>query len=288
MNKFFLITVIVGGTSFFCLQPVGRGGSVGRPAPGSQIAQQIDIPGPLFGFGQNILNQNQFVVTNYFEAVEGFNDEFWAWDPGVLYGVTDRASLLVQIPILSAHSHLDRSRLIGLGDIIIQGEYALYSQIGEDVRNQMTGIAAFIAPTAKVGVAGALDRPTSGFFLGSTVSHTSLRSYVYGATGLLMSLKKNSVDYGNIFLFEMGLGLPIWYTDKSFLSILFEFNGRYSSKDRVNDQLMINGGARAFFGPILHWVYKTFTFQIGFQQVVMQRRFGQDPLDYRVGFFFSF
>ena len=103
-------------------------------------------PGPLFCFGQNILDQGDvqaFVLSN---SLKGKHKRFTHVVPNLLCGVTDTASLFAVIPV-ATQLRLDKHCSSGIEDIFIQGEYAFYNQDKLTHANQATLVANITLPT---------------------------------------------------------------------------------------------------------------------------------------------
>ena len=84
-----------------------------------------------------------------------------------------------------------------------------------------------------------MDPPT-GFsapsaFIAWTVSHIAIDWYYFIELGAIMPLPKNNIKYGDVFLYNFGLGRNILGSSQGcILSWLLELNGLYDSHDNFN------------------------------------------------------
>jgi hypothetical protein len=254
-----------------------------------RVREQGATPGPLFGFGQNIIDKGQFITASYFEQTGGLDILAFEFDPFVLYGITDRASFLVEFNV--PWTIMPGVSSFGISNLFLQGEYALYYKHDEDygnAYNMWTIVGNIAPPVAKDDTVG---RQTMSFFLGTTTSHNSERWYAYASTGVFFSLRrKDHYQYGSYLAYEFGLGFPLITATHAFLSLIFEMNGRYQHPDTLRGVTVPDTGFnRIFFGPIIYFWYHGLTIEAGFQNSITARAFGQQPLaDTRIGLYIAY
>lgn len=114
-------------------------------------------PGPLVGFGENVIDKGQtqfYLFADQYKREKGY---FIDVMPGVLYAFTDNCSIFVNLPVAPRYKERkDRSE--GLEDAFIQLEYAYYNQSERTYTEQATIVANVTFPT---GLAS--KKPETGY-----------------------------------------------------------------------------------------------------------------------------
>ena len=82
-------------------------------------------PSTVFGFGQDVISKNQFVIFLNVAQQKADTENLVALYPSFLYGITDALSLYVVIPTIPKF-RVDSTTSRGLGNISAQLEYAFY------------------------------------------------------------------------------------------------------------------------------------------------------------------
>lgn len=248
------------------------------------ISQQ---PGPLFSFGQNIIDTHDalgYINPIYFG---GKNKKFFLNEIIALYGITDESSLFIQIPapVINKENNLFSS---GFGDIIVQGEYAYFDTRNETSITQATIVGSIYLPTgileaSKQGPDLPPHAPFTGlgstaFFFGGTATYTSINWYMFSSLAGLITTTHKQTKLGNNVLYQAGLGRNITHLEDQILMWLFELNGIFSQKDRLLGIIDQNsGGNIIYFGPSIFYSTKRLIFQAGFQIPVYQKLNGIQP-----------
>lgn len=237
------------------------------------VSQQ---PVPFIGFGENIVDKGDTLFGIRGQQLKGTKVNYVDAVPSFLYGITDKFSIYVVLPI-AVKFRLDDTRSHGLEDIIIQFERLLYSKETAKAATEMTFVANVGIPTGS-----AFKAPPTGFggptvFFGITASYTNFDWYVFGSSGVIFSptYKKNN-KFGNQFLYECGLSRNISYkTDKWILNWIIEFDGRYFQRDTVAGRIDPNSGYNTLLlGPSLWFSTQHVILQVGFSGVVSEFVFG--------------
>ncbi|MDZ4124563.1 MAG: hypothetical protein U1E02_10355 [Hydrogenophaga sp.] len=247
-------------------------------------------PEPLFGFGQNIVDQGDIQALGFASYLNGKNERFFEVAPAVLYGISDTFSLLFAVPV-AAQLKQDGYCSAGVSDLLLQGEYAFYNKDRQTYANQATFVASILLPTGshkKVPPTG-FGSPT--FFLGATASHMSVDWYVFSALGTLLTTAHNhGTVFGKQFLYEAGFGRNIAYREKRWLlNWLLEFNGQFSARDKIQGIVDKNSGGNTFsIGPSLFFSTQRLLLLGGVAFPVAQHLFGvQNKARYQVAFYAS-
>lgn len=238
--------------------------------PGSQQ------PGPLFGFGQNMVGKNGlqgFLIASF---LKGKGQFYTIMTPSFLYGVSENLSLFLFIPLTTSKFHSFRSA--GLGDISLQAEYAYHTKTTRTYTNQLTAFFAVGSPTGS-----ALKNPPTGngafsFVLGATANHLSVEWYVYTSYEAILPLKQKGTQFGNTFFYQYGVGRNICNPPGIIFLGLLEIFGMYMQKDLFKGVVNNNSGGNAIFvAPSLWLSTEKFIVQAGIGIPIAQHLFGIQP-----------
>lgn len=233
-------------------------------------------PGPLFGFGQNIISQYDSIGFVYPSWLVGKNKSFNEILPFILYGIRDDLSVFLAFPT-AARFKADGCHSSGSEDLIVQFEYAPYSHHTETYTNQFTFVAAAWLPTGNECKNPSTGFGSPSFFLGVTAEHYSTDWYYYTAYATLLTTRHdNDTKAGNQFFYQAGVGKNIAYkTEKWILMWLVELYGWYEQKARVNGVTEENSGFNmVFIVPSLYFSTERVILQGGIGPVVSQHLFG--------------
>lgn len=219
-------------------------------------------PGPLFCFGQNIVDKGDIQVFAWVSCIKGRTGNFREVLPNVLYGITDDLSLFTGMPIDSA-SRLNNFHPHALEDLFVQFEYAFYNKDTPTAANQATFVTNITIPTraSRSNFSNSLSSRPS-FFLGATVNHMSRDWYAFLSPGATLTTSSNS---SNRFLYQAGFGKNVYYIpSKLIVTLLGEFFGTHSGQNRQSDFRFSNltQGNNIYAGPVLwistqHFIFST-------------------------------
>ncbi len=238
-------------------------------------------PGPLFGFGQNIVdkkNLQAYVYADYIRLKGQNNSNIL---PGLLYGIRDNLSLFFNIPMTITSDKTRRSTSSGLS---LQLEYAYFSRTTDHSALQATILAALSGPNGSMIKQAITNRESSTFFLGATINCMSIDWYLYGSLGNLFAIKTNRTKQGDNFLYQLGIGRNIHHSQKHTYLFLVEFLGSTFKRDKTNGIRDSNsGGNLIFIAPSFWFSSERFLLQIGFSAPILQKLNGnQNPFRYQL------
>lgn len=244
--------------------------------------------GPLLSFGQNIVNKGDFQFYNFFGSVQGKNRKIGNITPGFLYGLSDKSSLFVYMPVVVTN-HSDNPLYKWIQDLNIEFEWALYDHVEPTFETQITIVTNMTLPTGSAFSYPAQGLGVPGFFLGLTAGYMDINWFYFASPGFLFSPANKGNKIGDSFLYQCGLGRNIAYVrDKWIFSWLFEFDGLYQRKSRVNGCLDHNsGGNEIICGGSLWFSTQRLILQAGASWVIEQHLFGQQPKNHYL-FAFNF
>jgi hypothetical protein len=228
-------------------------------------------PGPLFCFGQNIVDKNDLLLIEdyFYQQISGL--KYNILTSSILYGITDNLSVLFNVPII-VDSRQGDCKSAGLSDIFVQGEYAFFNYGQETYYNQATIVAAMSLPTGSNSKTPQLGLGSPSFFIGATASHTSIKWYAFCSLGGLFTTSSWNIKQGNQLFYEAGLGYNLGYkTKKWLLTGILELSSLYAQPDKIDGFFDNNTRSNViFFGPLLFFSYKCITLQAGFQGAIFQ------------------
>ncbi len=227
-------------------------------------------PSPLFSLGQNLVDKNEWLLVETFDYLKGPTQHSFILYNALLYGLSDRASLLFTVPSIPHQKQLQYTSR-GIGDISAQVEYGLY------INEKPTSIDAItILYNVQVPSGSVLKKPITGagapsFFLGTTASYTSIDWYLFTSYALNLPLSHNHKKVGNQFFYEFGIGLNFGNPGGGILLGLMEFNGIKTQK--ANDHIVPSfpQGNIIFLGPSVYLATKNLVLQAGIQFPIMQQ-----------------
>ena len=232
-------------------------------------------PAPLFSFGQNLVDKGDFLAFGYVDQLKGTRASFVSVVPSILYGLTEKLSLFVELPIAAKFKH-EGAKSHGVGDLIVQLEQIIYVKETTASVNEITIVGNMGLPTgsAKKQPATGFGSPT--FFLGFTLSRSKPDWYYFASLGGLITTFHKGTKFGNVFLYQLGVGRNIAYkTDNWILNWMVELDGIYRQRDRICNIVEHNsGGNTVLLGPSIFFSTRRFEMDFGIQAVVAEHLFG--------------
>jgi hypothetical protein len=242
-------------------------------------------PGPLIGFGQNMLDKGDFQFFNYVDFLKGRNKEFTEMIPTILYGFTQDFSMYLQAPIALKFQE-DGTVFRGIQDILIQFEYSFYNKSTLTDTNQISLVTNITLTPDSVTKNIRRGLATTNFFLGFTASHMGTSWYPFMSLGTILATRdSDNTKYGNQLLYECGLSQNIFYVeDKYIINWMLELDGFYKQQDTVCGLIDPNSGSNTIlFGPSLWFSSQRISAQAGISWVIFEKLLGvQNPNKYYI------
>jgi hypothetical protein len=236
------------------------------------VSQQ---PGPLFSFGQNTPEKGVLQIFALGNQLKGTGQSFAEIIPSILYGITDRLSIFVELPIAVKFK---RGRFVsrGLSDLMIQLEGVVYMHETATIVNDITFVGNMTFPTGSFNKNPPTSTGSPRFFLGFTAGHSEQAWYYFTSMGGIITTFHKNNKIGNQFLYQFGLGRNIAYkTDTWIFNWLIELDGIYGQRSRIAGIIDPNsGGNTLLLGPSLWFSTQRFIIQAGILAVVSDRPFG--------------
>ncbi|WP_242602463.1 hypothetical protein [Legionella rowbothamii] len=272
------------------------------PSIGNFSLSSSQQPGPFFAFGQNIIDKNQLTVSYTPDYLYSKTQSILEGTSSLLYGITDSFSVLLTLPIALKYA-TGKKTLSGMGDLVLDLEYAFYSKENAHYSDQATIIFSPTFPTSNLDeISKKLDPTsrTSGFsrvnapssfnamtyFIGSTYSRTLVDWYGFVAPGVLFIDKHDSIEQGTQYYYNLGIGRNIKAVEKKYIFLgLLEINGQYSARTKLGSYVVPNtGGTIIYATPSLWFSTPKMIFQLGISLPITQRWYGnQSKVSYYSG-----
>lgn len=266
------------------------------PSIGNFSLDSSQEPGLFFSFGQNIIDKNQLILSinpNYlYSPGQPVVDE----TPSLLYGISDTSSVLLTLPYSSNYNN-GSQKLSGTGDFILDLEYAYYSNNTTQYSDQATIVFSPTFPTSNLDEISTsttkvrkhntrvsrknapTNNDTASYFFGTTYSRTLVDWYGFIAPGFLVFNKKEGLQQGSQYFYNVGLGRNIKSVEKEYIFFgLVELNGQYTDKTRLNSRAQPNSGGNIIYAtPSLWYSTPKFIIQLGISLPINQYWYGDQP-----------
>lgn len=235
-------------------------------------------PGAFLSFGQNTLEKDKTQLYLFLDDFAGHQQRIIDAMPGIVYGVSNNLSIFLNVPF--AVSYQQKSNLSsGLGDVLLQLEYVLYSK----QTNYYSDTATIVANTSFPTGSSTKNPPTGfgaqAFFLGGTFSRLYVDWLIFFSPGILAPSSHNGTKVGESFLYQFGLGKNISYATSQYIfAWLIELNGTLSQKNRLDGKIDPNSGGNIIYAtPSLWFSTEHLIFQVGVGWTVAQNLNGNQP-----------
>jgi hypothetical protein len=229
-------------------------------------------PGTLFGFGQYIVDEGDFLGACAPIFQLGHDNNFSYVVPYLTYGIQDDMVVIFSLPV-AAEFRDGCHTSSGLLDAYLEFEYAMYSYVTEVSSWEFSLVGAFTLPFGNWRKQPSTGFGSPAFFAGTIARYLSTEWYWYLALGGFFTTSHNNSRGGNTYLYQTGFGKNIGYeSDKWICTLIFELNGNFSEKHKFCGILDQNtGGTQIALGPSIFFSTQKFIFQAGILPVVYQK-----------------
>ncbi len=241
------------------------------------VSQQ---PGPLVGFGGNVVDKGTAQAYLYGDAFIGKDRYNTDLIPGILYGIRNDLSLFFNIPFAPANA-TKSSHSSGIEDIYLQPEYAYYTKNTPLSSLQATILANVTFPTGSITKTPSTGSGAPTFFLGTTLNYTGISWFAFTAYGATFPLKGPDIQYGKEFQYQYGLGRGLPSPSGWIFAWMIEGDGTYCWKNTVHHTKNPNSGGNTFYITPSLWISSSrILLQIGAGYPVLQHLFGNQLTNY--------
>ncbi len=231
-------------------------------------------PGPLVGFGENILEKNQVQLFLFGDDFVGREKYFIDIVPGILYGITNNFSVFFNVP-LAARYKVDGSHSSGLEDLFLQFEYALYTRRSASSSDQVTLVANLSFPTGSSHKIPPTGFGSVSYFLGATYNRTWANWFWFTSYGAELTGSHHGTQLGDQFFYQAGFGRNITNAKGWIFAWMAEIDGIFFKRDKIHGTSNPNSGGNVIYlTPSLWASSKDWIFQLGLGYAVQQNLFG--------------
>lgn len=231
-------------------------------------------PGPLIGFGENILEKHETQLYFYADDFAGINKHFVDFIPQLLYGITDTLSIFINTPYAVSYE-TGPNKSSGFEDAFAQLEYAYYNHSTSHFTEQATLLANMAVPTGSINKIPATGVGSLSFLLAGTYNRTYKDWFVFGCPAVEFTTAKNGTKFGNSYFYQFGFGREIAFTHGWLLAWMTEINGTYTQRNRVRGVIdSDSGGNIVYVTPSIWASTKKMIMQFGAGYAVTQNLYG--------------
>ncbi|HEX2977653.1 MAG TPA: hypothetical protein VHO47_00820 [Candidatus Babeliales bacterium] len=277
MKKIVFVWVII-----YSISSYGKIEEVHQLPHGNYALPTSQQPGPLFSFGQNIVDKKDVQAYLFVDYFRGKNICIDQYTPSIFYGISDNSTILLALPAFSKLKN-GLQQATGAGDFFAQIEYAYYKRDSLYDGSQSTIVASLTFPTGSIKKQPPTGLGATSFFLGATASYMDFDWYYFASLGA--TLPTSPSPFKNIYFYQLGVSRNIYYkTNQWILNALLEIDGIYTDHQLgVNGATAKNsGGHTLFIGPSIWFSTQRLIIQAGFSFPLAQVLFGdQNKIDFQ-------
>jgi hypothetical protein len=237
-------------------------------------------PGPLVGFGQNIIDKGDFQIFLYLDQLKGKQKNFSEASPSILYGITDKLSLFVEQSVATRFQY-GSFKSHGIEDLIAQLEGAIYERDALYSLAQVTLVGNIGFPTGSATKAPPTGFGAMSFFLGFTANYMKTDWYCFTAMAGVIPTSHHQTKFGKEFWYQFGLSKNIAYkADGWILNWMVELDGIYRQRNTMQGIIdYSSGGNVVLLGPSIWFSTQHFIVQGGVSAVISEHLFGAQLKD---------
>jgi hypothetical protein len=258
------------------------------PKIGNFALPESQQPAALFGFGGNIINENEIQFYFFGDRFYGNNRIVTDLIPGLLFGITENWSIFFNFPFTPLMED-DGFESSGFEDFFVQLEYAFYNKSTTTYTDEATIVANITFPTGSIK-----KNPPTGFgspslFLGATYYHVLVDWFIFTSHGAVLISSNHGTKFGDQFLYQFGFGKNFPSPPGWIYAWMIEVDGQYNKKNRIDGSIDNNSGGNALYVTPSLWVSsKEMILQFGVSLPINQNLFGkQRKFDYALNFNFA-
>jgi hypothetical protein len=235
-------------------------------------SQQI---GPLISLGQNIIDKGQTQLFLSSFSFMGSDQRTHDVTPSIVHQATDNLSLLLSQPIAISYRQ-DQDHSSGLGDVLLQLEYAFHMKETSDFTEQATLVSYITLPSGSSEKQPATGLGSPSFLLGGTFNRTYVDWYEFTSGAIVETTSQNGIKFGNQLLYQCGLSKNLFSVpSKCICAALLEVYGIYTEKTKINGLTVSDsGGNIIYLVPSLWFSGKKLIIQFGAGAPITQHLFG--------------
>lgn len=217
-------------------------------------------PGPLFGFGQNVVDAGTLQLIGYLDYRKAHHQDELNFFPSILYGITDRFALFGFLQA-EPYRNVDGIHTSRVSQVGLQFEYSVYANKQATCIDELTivwGSNFSVSPDVR------REFFAPSFFLGATLSRMTNDWYLFASPAAILPTRKSNSKSGNTVTLQAGIGRNIPTSTNYILLAMLELNLISSQRNQILGSLdQDSGGQILFFGPTLWFATRSFFAQAG-------------------------
>jgi hypothetical protein len=242
---------------------------------------------PLISFGQLLIGENAILA-----QVSGFYSQkdhghLNGIAPNVTYGIRDDMALYFSLPITFRNKE-GPAHSSGIGDALLQYEYAFYTRTRKEYTLQATVVANVQFPTGSIRKNPPTGNGWFSYFLGTTFFFMSYDWYAFVSPGANFPTAHHGTKVGNSYLYQWGFARYIKALSPPgcIFDLMIEFDGTYSQKNRRSTKEEPDSGGNVLLATPSFWLSSTsWLIQSGVSIPILQNLNGdQDKIEYEISY----
>lgn len=242
---------------------------------------------PVFSLGPETIYQGGVGLETEFEYESGDDHHSAFINYEILYGLTKKVSLTLEIPQVLDVAEAGDSDL-GIGDLQLRVKYQFYKRDFLGGQDKVAAIVGIKLPTGDDDSSPRLGTGSTDYLLGLSYGHESRSWYWFATLRYLLRGDGGRFDLGDRFLYDAAIGYRPWkreYLQWDFVGLL-EMSGQHDSRgDFGGARVKNSGGDTVWLGPTGLLSYRNLMFKGGVQFPVYQDLNGSQKEDrYRAVF----
>ncbi len=245
------------------------------PKIGNFSVPSSQQPGSFIAFGENIFDKGTLqinMLADYFKSSGQYTTDIV---PNIIYATSDTSSIYLAIPYAPKYKQ-DTYSSRGIEDIILQYEYAFYTNQNKCFTDQATVVMNVSIPTGSASKHPSLGFGSPACFLGTTFLRTYIDWVLFTSHGITLTSSDNDTKLGNVCLYQFGIGRNIAYqTNQWIFNWVLELTGQCTQKNKIKGERdPDSGGNVIFLTPSLWYSTKDLIVQVGAGKPIVQNLFG--------------
>lgn len=246
------------------------------PKEGNFSLKTSQAPGPLVSLGQNVVDKGDLLIFLFADAVVGKRGYTSEVIPNILWGITDKLSLFLGIPISPSNKEFE-NHSEGFGDFFAQLEWAFYNKSSSRSYTQATLVGNITLPSGSATKIPNTGFGSPSFFIGATLNYSTVNWMVFTSYGATLTTTRHKTKFGDQIFYEFGIERYLPSPCGWIFALVFEVDGAYAWKDRIKGHTDPDSGENIiYFTPSIWISSKHLIFQLGVGPLV-QHLYGHQP-----------
>lgn len=166
-------------------------------------------PGQFLSFGANILDKGQSQFSMMATDYHGPSHCQATLAPAYLYGLTENASILLQLPYAVRYKE-GTQHSSSIADALVQFESAFFNHKTAYFEDQATIVTGLFLPTGDHDKNPPTGTGSTSLLVGATFTRTYIDWVYFTSLGMQWNTRYDEFKPGNQFIYQLGLGKNIF------------------------------------------------------------------------------